>query len=158
MEKKDASISIKTDASFKQKVISEVKTLGISISEFGESCLKKVILKEELDLQQKEKIMVLERELKKLKDQLKEKESDIKLAQKLNEDNQIILESSKQLTEVLKIQEVTISNQKSIIQDLKTKEANMIERVKHFAKHNSGIRIGFFGYMEEREILTIINE
>ena len=33
----------------------------------------------------------------------------------------------------------------------------MIERVKYFAKHNSGIRIGFFGYMEEREILQLIN-
>jgi len=158
MEKKDASISIKTDASFKQKVINEVKSLGITISEFGESCLKKVILKQELDLQQKEKIKVLEKEVKRLKEQLKEQERDINLAQNLNEDNQIILESSKQLSEVIKIQQVTISNQKNIIHDLKTKEANMIERIKNFAKHNSGFRIGFFEYMDEREILTIINE
>ena len=157
MSKRNATISVRTNNDLKDKVVNEAKNLGLTVSDFTENCIQKVIYQEEIQRDQSEEIKALKKEISELKNQMIEKDREVETARKLKSDNEIIITSSKQLSDVIKIQEATIQGQQNTIQNLNAEKERYIKNLKQFAKENSGMRIGFFGYMEEKEFYKLIN-
>lgn len=141
-------ITIKTDLETKDFVVNEAKKLGVSISEFGDICLKQLFNKQENDSSTKLEIDKLNKNITQLTKDLQDQEHEIELSKKIKENNEGLKNTITTLNKILSSFENMIEELKNENFELKEMNDKLQKKEAFQNKNESGVKVGFTFFNE----------
>lgn len=157
MEKKEVNVTIRTTVSFKSELVTKAKELGMSLSDFGETSLRTVLLKEQVSADKDLEIDALKNDVKVLREELLVQKNELEFTKLLKANNEVHLRNIDELREQIRVKEDSLETQKVKIKKQKENYKTALNIVKNYVQENHKSNFMLMDFFENQSLKDLLN-